>query len=243
MASLNCLPAWLRALAGEVLPAGPGSPSASQGRAVCTYPASWFWAEAWASDPAFPKPFSVRSHITHIPNLHPQRGMQLQIISSPLMENEMRRKREWRAGRQNMATATDLEPACYNVNMYHAGNMLQTNASKHANRSKSYHAYTKFAFHSILNANQMLYNHRTHLFESLPETRCSVNAILKGECSYRSSHPPTGSDEALKSPNKDVRGTKEQRLTWKTYRNLKGKASITGLRMHLRMCKPQIPQM
>ena len=121
-----------------------------------------------------------------------------------------------------VTTATNFEPARYNVNMYHAGNMLQTNASKHANRSKSYHAYTKIAFHSIHNEKQIeaLYNHRTPLFESLPETRCSVNAILKGKSMYRSSHPPkwkTGSDEAPKSPKKEVQGTTEQRLTWKIW--------------------------
>ena len=52
----------------------------------------------------------------------------------------------------------------------------------------------KIAFHSIHNEKQKeaLYNHRTPLFESLPETRCSVNAILKGKSMYRSSHPPYG---------------------------------------------------
>ena len=37
--------------------------------------------------------------------------------------------------RKICGTATSFGPACYNVNMYHAENMLQTNASKHAYQS------------------------------------------------------------------------------------------------------------
>ena len=51
------------------------------------------------------------------------------------------KNREWRVGRKICGSATSFEPACYNVTMYHAENMLQTNASKHAYRSKSYIAY------------------------------------------------------------------------------------------------------
>ena len=88
-------------------------------------------------------------------------------------------------GRKICGTATSFGPACYNVNMCHAENMLQTNASKHAYRSKSYVAYLpKFAFHPTDNEKQMsaLYNQSTLLFESLPETRCSVNAIQTNAC-------------------------------------------------------------
>ena len=45
-------------------------------------------------------------------------------------------------------------------------------------------------------------------FESLPETRCSVNAILKGECSYRSSHPPLW---GMKCEKKGVEGGSSKR--------------------------------
>ena len=85
--------------------------------------------------------------------------------------------------------------------------------------SKSYIAYIqKFAFHSSHNEKQInaLYNQSTLLFESLPETRCSVNAIHTNactehliphemfsecnphECMYRASHPPPRGTKCIK---------------------------------------------
>ena len=121
-------------------------------------------------------------------------------------------------GRKICGTATSFGPACYNVNMYHAENMLQTSASKHAYRSKSYIAYIqKFAFHSSHNEKQInaLYNQSTLLFESLPETRCSVNAIHTNACTeHLIPQMETGSDEAQKSPKHKVQGTTKPRPTW-----------------------------
>ena len=178
---------------------------------------------------------------------NPQKEKHVHSISSPPMENEMQTKGSGGRVVKIVATATRFEPARYNVNMYHAGNMLQTNASKHANRSKSYHAYTNIAFHSIRNEKQIvaLYNHRTPLFKSLPETRCSVNAILKRKSMYIASHPPNGKLAVAKRKNPPRKKCKELQRSAQhgRFRNLKRKTGVRRLRMHLRMSKPKVTQM
>ena len=80
-----------------------------------------------------------------------------------------------------------------------------------------YRIYTKFAFHSSHNEKQInaLYNQSTLLFESLPETRCSVNAIHTNACTeHLIPQMETGSDEAQKSPKHKVQGTTKPRPTW-----------------------------
>ena len=148
-------------------------------------------------------------------------------------------------GRKICGTATSFGPACYNVNMYHAENMLQTNASKHAYRSKSYIAYLpKFAFHSSHSEKQMnaLYNQSTLLFESLPETRCSVNAIHTNACTeHLIPQMETGSDEAQRSPNIKCKEL-QSRAQHGRSGNLKRKAGIRRLRLNLRVSKPKITQ-
>ena len=90
--------------------------------------------------------------------------------------------------------------------MYHAGNVLQTNASKHAYRSKSYLAYTQICISLNYNEKQIEYKFKTRScpFESLPEMRCSINAIQTNACTeHLIPQMQTGSDEAQQSPKEN----------------------------------------
>ena len=142
---------------------------------------------------------------------NPQREKHVQIISSPLWRMKCKQKGEWRAGRQNRGYSHQLRARTLQCKHVSRGEYASNKCEQARKSFEVISRIYKIAFHSVHNEKQKeaLYNHRTPLFESLPETRCSVNAILKGKSMHRSSHPPNGKLAATKRQNPPRKKCKE----------------------------------
>ena len=131
--------------------------------------------------------------------------------SHPPMENEMQRKREWRAGRQNRGYSHGLRARmlqCKHVSCgEYASNKCEQARKSFEVISRIYQNLHSIQFLMKSKSSSIQSSHAP--FESLPETRCSVNAILRQKCMYGSSHPPNGKLAVTKRKNPPRKKCKE----------------------------------